>query len=129
LKRNGQPEVYKLYKSMLSEEELECLTTIEMLRGRRKYSKTINSSATETLLAKKRGRKKKVEVVDSDTTAEEKAQAEPSEITNNEPQELVYIFYVVRIYISLYIYIYEVISGDFELFHEHILGVPVLLGS
>ena len=58
LERDGQPEIYKLYKSMLSEEELECLTTIEMLRGLRKHCKTNNSSATKALPAKKRGRKK-----------------------------------------------------------------------
>ena len=90
LERNGQPEIYKLYKSMLSEEELECLITIEMLRGFRKHSKQNNNSATEAMPAKKRGRKKKVvAVVDSDATVEEKAQEEPSEITYNEPQELV----------------------------------------
>ena len=87
LERNGQPEIYKLYKSMLSEEELECLITIEMLRGFKKHSKNNNNSATEAIPAKKRGRKKKV--VDSDTTAEEKAQEEPSEITNPEPEQLV----------------------------------------
>ena len=73
LERNGQPEIYKLYKSMLSEEELECLITTEMLRGFRKHSKKNNNSATEALPAKKRGRKKQVvEVVYSDTMAEEK---------------------------------------------------------
>ena len=29
----------------------------------------------------------------------------------------------------MFLYIYEVISGDFELIHEDILGVPVLPGS
>jgi len=91
LERNGQPEIYKLYKSMLSEEELECLITIEMLRGFRKHSKkNNNSTTTEVMPVKKRGRKKKVvEVVDSDATVEEKPQEEPREITNPEPEQLV----------------------------------------
>ena len=90
LDRNGRSEIYKLYKSMLDEEELECLNTIEMIRGMRKQSKTINSAATETVTAKKRGRKKKVvEVVESDTPLEEKVQEEPHEITKPEPEQLV----------------------------------------
>ena len=92
LERNGQPEIYKLYKSMLNDEELECLSTIEMLRGIRKQSKTINSSASEAVPAKKRGRKKKGEVVvvDSDATVDEKPhEEEPHEITNPEPEQLV----------------------------------------
>ena len=90
LERNGRPEIYKLYKSMLNEEELERLSTIEMIRGMRKQSKTINRLATEASSVKKRGRKKKVvEVVESDTPLEEKVQEEPHEITNPEPEQLV----------------------------------------
>ena len=90
LERNGQPEIYKLYKSMLNDEEPECLSTIEMLRGIRKQSKTINSSASEAVPAKKRGRKKKGEVSESDATVEERLQEEePREITNPEPEEIV----------------------------------------
>ena len=75
---------------MLNDEELECLSTIEMLRGMRKQSKTINSSASEAVSAKKRGRKKKVvEVVESDTPLEETVLEEPHEITNPEPEQLV----------------------------------------
>ena len=90
LDRNGRSEIYKLCKSMLNEEELECLNTIEMIRGMRKQSKTINSSATEAVSAKKRGRKKKVvEVVESDAPLEEQVQEEPHDITNPEPEQLV----------------------------------------
>ena len=90
LDRNGRSEIYKLYKSMLDEEELECLNTIETIRGMRKQSKTINRLATEASSVKKRGRKKKVvEVVESDTPLEEKVHEEPHEITNPEPEQLV----------------------------------------
>ena len=32
-------------------------------------------------------------------------------------------------FVYIFLYIYEAILGDFELIHEDVLGVPVLLGS
>ena len=58
LEKRGNMDAYRIFESMLSEDERECLKQLEAMASSKKQKPSINLEPSTT--GKKRGRKKKV---------------------------------------------------------------------